>query len=66
MIITIIVLAWLLICTWATIIFVGVDEKWCADEWLGLAIACITSPICLLIIRPIVLTIKRIKKKKNS
>ena len=59
MTIAIIVLAWLLICTWTTVIFVGIDEKWCADEWLGLAIACITSPICLFIIRPIVRIIKR-------
>lgn len=65
MIIAVIILAWLLICTWTTVIFIGVDEKWDASEWAGMVVACLCSPICVFIIRPIVRTIKRAKKNKK-
>jgi hypothetical protein len=68
MIIAVVVLAWLLISTWVTLIVVGVDEGYKGDEWAGIIVACLFSPIMVFIIRPIVLTIKRIKKgkKKNT
>ena len=68
MIIAVIVLAWLLISTWITLIVVGVDEGYKGDEWAGIIVACLFSPIMVFIIRPIVLAIKKAKKgkKKNT
>jgi hypothetical protein len=68
MIIAVVVLAWLLVSTWVTLIVVGVDEGYKGDEWAGIIVACLFSPIMVFIIRPIVLTIKRAKKgkKKNT
>ena len=63
--IAIIVLAWLLVSTWITIIVVGIDEGYRGDEWAGTIISCLFSPLMVFIIRPIVLAIKRTKKKKN-
>ena len=66
MLIAIIILAWLLVNTWITLIVVGIDEGYKSDEWAGIIVACLFSPIMVFIIRPIVLTIKRAKKKKKS
>ena len=65
MIIAVCVLAWLLVSTWITFAVVCVDEGYKDDEWAGIIVACLFSPIMVFIIRPIVLTIKRAKKKKN-
>ena len=65
MIIAIIILAWLLVSTWITLIIIGIDEGYRGDEWAGVIVACLFSPISVFIIRPIVLSIKRTKKKKN-
>lgn len=65
MIIAICILGWLLVSTWITFIVVCIDEKYHADEWAGIIVACLFSPIMVFIIRPIVLTIKRVKKKKE-
>ena len=66
MLIAVIVLAWLLVSTWITIVVIGIDEGYRGDEWAGVIIACLFSPISVFIIRPIVLTIKRIKKTKKN
>jgi hypothetical protein len=65
MLIAVIILAWLLVSTWITLIVIGVDEGYKGDEWAGVIVACLFSPISVFIIRPIVLTIKRIKKAKK-
>ena len=65
MLIAVCVLAWLLISTWITLIVIGIDEGYRGDEWAGVIVACLFSPISVFIIRPIVLSIKRTKKKKN-
>ena len=63
MIIAVCVLAWLLVSTWLTVIIMGIDDRWEIDEWVGMAFACILSPICFFIVRPIVLAVRRIIKK---
>ena len=65
MIITVCVLSWLLVSTWITLAVIGIDEGYRGDEWAGTIISCLFSPLMVFIIRPIVLAIKRTKKKKN-
>jgi hypothetical protein len=65
MLIAVIILAWLLISTWITLAVVCIDEGYKGGELAGIVVACLFSPIMVFIIRPIVLTIKRAKKKKN-
>ena len=64
MLVAIIVLAWLLISTWITLAVVCVDEGYRGDEWAGIIVACLFSPLMVFIIRPIVLAIKKAKKGK--
>lgn len=66
MIIAVIILAWLLVSTWITLIVVGIDDKWEADEWAGMAVACIFSPICFFVIRFIIKRAKKSKKKNTE
>lgn len=63
MIITVCVLGWLLVSTWITLGVICFDERYHADEVAGIVVACLFSTIMVFIIRPIVLTIKRIKKR---
>ena len=63
MTIAIIILVWLLISTWITLIIVGIDERWTIDEWIGMAFACIFSPFCFFIVNPIVLAVRRMRKR---
>jgi hypothetical protein len=63
MVIAIIILAWLLVSTWITLAVVCIDEGYKGDEWAGIIVACLFSPIMVFIIRPIVLAIKRRKRK---
>lgn len=65
MLIAVIILAWLLVSTWITLAVVCVDEGYRGDEWTGIIVACLFSPISVFLIRPIVLAIKR-KKKRNK
>ena len=64
MLVAIIVLAWVLISTWITLVVICVDEGYKGSEWIGIVIACLFSPLMVFIIRPIVLTIKRAKKRR--
>jgi hypothetical protein len=66
MIIAVIILAWLLVSTWITLAVICIDEGYRGDEWAGIIVACLFSPISVFIIRPIVLTVKRIKKAKKD
>lgn len=66
MIIAVIILAWLLVSTWITFVVVGIDEGYKGDEWAGIIVSCLFSPIMVFIIRPIVLAIKRAKKNKKN
>ena len=66
MIIAVIILAWLLASTWITFVVVGIDEGYKGDEWAGIIVSCLFSPIMVFIIRPIVLAIKRAKKNKKN
>jgi hypothetical protein len=66
MLIAIIILAWLLVGTWITLGVVCHDNGYRGGEWVDIILACLFSPISVVIIRPIVLTIKRIKKAKKN
>lgn len=66
MLVAIIVLAWLLTSTWITLVVICVDEGYRGDEWAGIIIACLFSPLMVFIVRPIVLTIKRAKKRRKQ
>lgn len=66
MIIAVCVLAWLLVSTWITLAVVCIDEGYKGDEWAGIIVACLFSPLMVFIVRPIVLTIKKIKKNKKN
>jgi hypothetical protein len=65
MLIAVIILAWLLVSTWITLAVVCVDEGYRGDEWAGIIVACLFSPISVFLIRPVVLAIKR-RKKRNK
>lgn len=62
MLVLVIVLAWLLLCSWITVAVLGCDAGYRGSEWLGIVVACLFSVVAVFITRPIVLTIKRIKK----
>ena len=62
MLVAVIILAWLLVNTWITFAVVCVDEGYKGEEWAGIIVACLFSPIMVFIIRPIVLSIKKLKK----
>ena len=66
MIIAVVVLAWLLVSTWITLIVIGIDEGYRGDEWAGVIVACLFSPISVFIIRPIVLSIKKAKRRTRK
>lgn len=66
MLVAIIVLAWLLVSTWITLAVICIDEGYRGDEWAGIIIACLFSPLMVFIIRPIVLSIKKAKRRKKD
>lgn len=67
MIIVIIILAWVLINTWISWIAIGIDEDYRANEWIGILISCIFSPLALFgIAQPIANKIDQAKKKKKK
>ena len=65
MLVAIIVLAWLLVSTWVTLIIIGIDERYKGHEWAGVIIACLFSPLMVFIVRPIVLAIEGAKKRRK-
>ena len=69
MVIAVIVLAWLLVNTLATLIIICVDggtpgNK--AGDWVGTLLSCILSPLTILfIIQPITTRITKLKKRRR-
>lgn len=69
MLIAVIVLAWLLINTLATLIIICVDggTPVKASDWVGIGLSCVLSPLTVLfIIQPITTWITKIKRKKRK
>ena len=70
MIVAVIVLAWLLINTLATLIIICIDggtPSSRASDWLGIGISCVLSPLTILfIIQPITTWITKLKRKKRK
>ena len=70
MIVAVIVLAWLLINTLATLIIICIDggtpsKK--VSDWLGIGISCVFSPLVMLfIVQPIYTWITNLKRKKRK
>ena len=69
MIVAVIVLAWLLINTLATLIIICIDggtPSKRVSDWLGIAISCALSPLTMLfIVQPITTWIINIKKRRS-
>ena len=70
MIVAVIVLAWLLINTLATLIIVCVDGGTPSNkvgDWVGTLLSCVLSPLTILfIIQPITTWIAQLKRKKRK
>ena len=69
MIVAIIILAWLLLNTLATLIIICIDEGTPvrASDWVALGLSCVLSPLIILfIIQPITTWITKIKRKKRK
>lgn len=68
MIVAVIILAWLLLNTLATLIIICIDEgtPTKASDWAGVGLSCILSPLTILfIIQPITTWITKIKKRRR-
>ena len=70
MIFAVIVLAWLLINTLATLIIICVDggtPSKRVSDWLGIAISCALSPLTMLfIVQPVYTWITKIRRKNRK
>ena len=69
MIVAVMVLAWLLINTVATLIIICADggTPARASEWLGIGISCVLSPLAALFIIPlIIIWVTEIKRKRRK
>lgn len=67
MIIAIIILSWLLINSWIVIAVLGCEDKWGSNEWLGILISALFSPLVTLgIAQPISAMIEKQKKKRGK
>lgn len=67
MVIAIIILSWLLINSWIVIAVLGFEDKWGSNEWLGILISALFSPLVTLgIAQPISAMIEKQKKKKGK
>ena len=68
MIVAIIILAWLLLNTLATLVIICIDEGTPAkaSDWVGVGLSCVLSPLTILfIIQPITTWITKIKKRRR-
>ena len=64
--VAIIILSILLVSCLVNIIILGLDEQFHCDEWLGVIVCIITTPILFfLIIKPIVSKILLVRQKKK-
>ena len=69
MIVAIIILAWLLLNTMATLIIICIDDGTPAkvSDWIGIGLSCVLSPLTILfIIQPITTWITKLKRKKRK
>lgn len=69
MIAAVIVLAWLLINTLATLIIICVDggTPSRASDWLGTGISCVFSPLVMMfIVQPVYTWIDKLRRKKRK
>lgn len=67
MVIAIIILSWLLLNSWAVIAVLGCEDKWGSNEWLGILISALFSPLVTLgIAQPISAMIEKQKKKRGK
>ena len=69
MLVAIIILAWLLVNTVASMVIICIDGSTprSASDWIGLGISCIFCPLVMIfIIRPITTLIIKIKKHKSK
>ena len=65
--VAIIILSWLLINSWIVIAVLGFEDKWGSNEWLGILISALFSPLVTLgIAQPIsTMIINRRRGKKK-
>lgn len=67
MVIAIIILSWLLLNSWVVIAVLGCEDKWGSNEWLGILISALFSPLVTLgIAQPISAMIEKQKKKRGK
>ena len=70
MIVAVIILAWLLINTLATLIIICADGGTPSNkvsDWLGIAVSCVFSPLIMLfVVQPIYSLITKLKRKKRK
>lgn len=70
MIVAIIILAWLLLNTLATLIIICIDEGTPGKKvsnWIGIGLSCVLNPLIILfIIQPITTWITKIKKRRRK
>ena len=69
MIVAVIVLAWLLVNTLATLIIICIDggTPARASDWLGIGISCVFSPLVMMfVVQPTYMWIINMKRKKRK
>ena len=70
MIVAIVILAWLLINTLATLIIICVDggtPSKRVSDWLGIVISCVFSPLVMMfVVQPAYMWIANMKRKKRK
>ena len=69
MIVAVIVLAWLLVNTLATLIIICIDggTPARASDWLGIGISCVFSPpVMMFVVQPTYMWITNMKRKKRK
>ena len=65
--IAIIILSWLLINSWIVIAILGFEDKWGSNEWLGILISALFSPLVTLgIAQSISAMVEKQKKKRGK
>lgn len=70
MIVAIIILAWLLLNTLATLIIICIDDGTPSSkvsDWIGLGISCVFSPLAMMyIVQPIYRLLTNIKRRRRK
>lgn len=66
MVIAIIILSWLLLNSWVVIAVLGCEDKWGSNEWFGILISALFSPLVTLGIAQPISTIITNRRKKQK